>query len=380
MTVQSNRVSNGPTWITRAVVLSLCIAAVPGCQTTPSAAKANKFKIFSARPDVPPPYTSPAVADSPSVPMPEPGPAPTGSDVTVVARPQLVPLPEAHVQSVDAPVAMITEPVEPIARDPKALPEMDKVEPLTYTVKKGDTLWDIARMYGITSKELASFNDIGDPNSLKIGATLQLPPGSKFVPLEKRPPVVKKKPAKSHVAPTEAKKSAADMPPVATHVAPAARESLPEAGKYTVAKDDSLWKISRKFGISIQELKTLNNLHSDLLQPGQVLVLRGDGTSTATAAPGTPPAGDSAAPAAPGASEAGVPMSVPAVDKAADGAPAAGQNLKNLPHYVAQGDTLDSIAEMYRSKVEWIINANPAIKTNEDLKVGKEILVPCPNL
>ena len=42
---------------------------------------------------------------------------------------------------------------------------------------------------------------------------------------------------------------------------------------YTVKSGDSLWKISSTFGINIADLKSINNLTSDVIQPGQELKL-----------------------------------------------------------------------------------------------------------
>ena len=43
------------------------------------------------------------------------------------------------------------------------------------------------------------------------------------------------------------------------------------ATTYSVAKGDTLYGISRKFGISVDELKALNGLSSNNLNVGQVL-------------------------------------------------------------------------------------------------------------
>ena len=45
-------------------------------------------------------------------------------------------------------------------------------------VKKGDTLWDIARKYGMTVNELKSLNNLST-NMLKIGQTLKIKPTEK---------------------------------------------------------------------------------------------------------------------------------------------------------------------------------------------------------
>lgn len=43
---------------------------------------------------------------------------------------------------------------------------------------------------------------------------------------------------------------------------------------YTVAKGDYLWSIAKKFNISVDKLKAMNNLSSNLLQVGQKLIVK----------------------------------------------------------------------------------------------------------
>lgn len=42
---------------------------------------------------------------------------------------------------------------------------------------------------------------------------------------------------------------------------------------YTVVSGDSLWKISQKYGTTVTKIKTANNLTSDVIYPGQKLVI-----------------------------------------------------------------------------------------------------------
>ncbi|MEK7307692.1 MAG: NlpC/P60 family protein [Nitrospirota bacterium] len=51
-----------------------------------------------------------------------------------------------------------------------------------------------------------------------------------------------------------------------------------ETKTYTVKRGDSLWKIARKFSISISGLKSLNHLGIDKLKPGQKLLLEPEET------------------------------------------------------------------------------------------------------
>lgn len=45
-----------------------------------------------------------------------------------------------------------------------------------YIVQQGDSLSVIAQRFGVTTQELADFNGIEDPNSIRVGQTLTIPP------------------------------------------------------------------------------------------------------------------------------------------------------------------------------------------------------------
>ena len=95
-----------------------------------------------------------------------------------------------------------------------------------YVVKKGDSLWKIANSYGISVDALKKANNLTS-NNLDIGQLLLIPGTQKE-----------------------------------------------EAGTtYVVKSGDSLWKIANNYGISVNELKSANNLTSDLLSIGQQLVI-----------------------------------------------------------------------------------------------------------
>lgn len=46
---------------------------------------------------------------------------------------------------------------------------------MTYTVKKGDTLSQIALSYGVNTMDLANANGILNPNYIKVGQVLTIP-------------------------------------------------------------------------------------------------------------------------------------------------------------------------------------------------------------
>lgn len=43
---------------------------------------------------------------------------------------------------------------------------------------------------------------------------------------------------------------------------------------HTVARGETLFAISRRYGVTVRDLKNWNNLHSDLIHPGQKLIVR----------------------------------------------------------------------------------------------------------
>ena len=93
----------------------------------------------------------------------------------------------------------------------------------TYTVQKGDSLWVIANKYGITTEELKSYNNLTS-NLLSIGQILKIPQGK------------------------------------------TSTENI-----YTVKKGDSLWTIANRYNTTVEKIKVLNNLTSNLLSIGQQL-------------------------------------------------------------------------------------------------------------
>lgn len=95
-----------------------------------------------------------------------------------------------------------------------------------YTVKSGDSLWSIAKKFNTTVDDLKKANNLTS-NSLSIGQKLVIPG--------------KKESTSNNV--------------------------------YTVQKGDSLYSIARKYNVDVNALKQANNLSSNLLSIGQVLII-----------------------------------------------------------------------------------------------------------
>lgn len=123
--------------------------------------------------------------------------------------------------------------------------------------------------------------------------------------------------------------------------------SVYAATTYTVKSGDCLWTIANKTGTTVATIKQLNNLNSDLLQIGQLLVL----SSTSNTIP--PPA---------------APVLVPAP------APAPAPTPSGSSIYVVQsGDNLWSISQRYGTTVENIMALNSL--SSDRLQIGDQLIV-----
>ena len=188
----------------------------------------------------------------------------------------------------------------------------------TYKVRKGDTLFQIARDHGTTPKELQAANGLKG-SRLAIGQTLQLPsapdqaayavvpyepksgtsPGR--APLPADPSTVPSKPSEAparqakapvhqatapvHQAtapvdpgmepagPAEAPAGRAQPEIEAVASKPAAAEKPETVQTYTVRKGDTLFQIARRHDTTLKELRAANRLKGSRLAIGQTLVI-----------------------------------------------------------------------------------------------------------
>ena len=155
-----------------------------------------------------------------------------------------------------------------------------------YIVKKGDTLWSIARAYGLTVDKLKSLNNLTN-NNLTIGDSL----------------IVKDSSGNNDNS------SSAD-----------------NNKYYIVKKGDSLYSIAKSNNMTVDELKSLNNLTSNILSIGQRLII------------------------------------------------SSGSNVPNNVYVVRKGDTLWSIANNFNVSVNDLKSANN--KSNNSLSIGEQLIIP----
>ena len=207
----------------------------------------------------------------------------------------------------------------------------------TYVVQKGDTLYSIANKLGTTVSELKKENNLTS-NTLQIGEVLRIPT-KEIYEEEENIYIVKKGDTLYSIA--MANNTTVDELKKANNLTsnilstgqllkiPSAL--LPES-TYIVKKGDSLYSIANKYNTTIDELKRINNLTSNILSIGQVLKLPSD--------------------------------------KASDV-----ENEENTISYTVQkGDSLYSIARKYDTTIDRIKDLNNL--TTNLLSIGQVLLIP----
>lgn len=203
-----------------------------------------------------------------------------------------------------------------------------------YVVKKGDSLWSIARANGLTVDELKSLNNLSS-NVLHVGDTLLI--------------------------------SSADS-----------TGNNGNDNYYVVKSGDTLWSIARKYNLSVNELKALNNLSSNVLNVGQRLIVGKESSNDYVVR-----AGDTLWAIA---RKFNVSVDdIKALNNLSSNNLSIGMTLKIPPYsnkkneetnvyVVKSGDSLWSIARMFNSTVDEIKSLN-GLKSNV-LRIGQRLVVP----
>lgn len=215
--------------------------------------------------------------------------------------------PSMKKKSEPPPLPPVVEAPTEVLPPPPPPPPPAPVAERTYTVKKGDTLSKIARTEGVPLTALLSANNLTMKSIIRPGQILTVP-------------------SREGVAP------------------------LPEGGLYVVAKGDSLSKIARTHGTSVEALAEVNNLTSDIIRVGQKLKI--------------PPPGYVA--------RRRVPLKAAAASKPTTAAvPVSG----GAAYQVQSGDTPGGIAKKFGVKVDDLMRANN-ISDPRKLRVGQTLVIP----
>ena len=117
-----------------------------------------------------------------------------------------------------------------------------------HVVKKGETLFSIAKQYDATVAQIKSWNDLKS-NALHVGQVLVIQEGSSPSTGTSTPP----------------------PPPKTTFL----QNHSNQTQIYTVKKGDYLALIAQRFNMTVGELKSMNHLKSDVIHVGQQLRVAG---------------------------------------------------------------------------------------------------------
>lgn len=151
---------------------------------------------------------------------------------------------------------------------------------MVYTVKRGDSLWDIANQYNVSVNDIVDYNNLGT-TLLQIGQQLLIPNSSGITEDDEMgiTYVVKSGDtlwsiAKRYNVSVDDLKNANNI----TNNLLTVGQNLiiPETGAYKtyiVKSGDSLWKIAQENNINVDDLIKLNDLNSTVLQIGQQLLI-----------------------------------------------------------------------------------------------------------
>jgi LysM repeat protein len=130
---------------------------------------------------------------------------------------------------------VVTPPPTPPATETPAATSLTE-----HTISKGESFYTLGKKYGVGFKAIADANPGVNPNRLKIGDKVKIPPAKTAGTASNN----------GVVAPTVA----ADG-----------------AKSYKVKSGDNLGKIGKQFGVTAKQLRAANNLKTDQIKVGQTL-------------------------------------------------------------------------------------------------------------
>lgn len=127
----------------------------------------------------------------------------------------------------------------------------------TYTVKPGETLYSLSRQFNVSVQQLRQWNHLKG-NAIKVGESLIVRPPEKATP-------------------------AANNKPSGSQPSSFLNGNVSGTDFYTVKSGDNLYKIARQFNMTLNQLKQLNNLSSNVLRVGQRLRVRAQASAPSIA-------------------------------------------------------------------------------------------------
>lgn len=181
---------------------------------------------------------------------------------------------------------------------------------ITHTVQRQETLFSISKQYNVSIAEIKNWNEIS-VNNLQVGEELTIYPSKTSSQGEQSLVVDQETQSNSY---------------------------------YTVKSGDSLYKIAQAFDMTVNELKSLNDLSSNTIRVGQQLTVRGQSSP--------PPS-----------------VAVDDVDSSPQG--------KFVVHTLSESKTLQELLNTFRMDEEEFQALNPN-SNNSNFRKGEKITVLAP--
>ncbi|MEI6056994.1 MAG: LysM peptidoglycan-binding domain-containing protein [Lentisphaerota bacterium] len=296
-----------------------------------------------------------------------------------------VPPPSLNAPNTTANVTEATTPASKAVASPSQTSKSTNQSGVQYTVKKGDSLWKVAKMFNVSVNELAAYNNMDAKSTLKTGLVMKIPPAGLKEPKTITSSKPKQQSTKTSTTPAEKTKTSASQ------------------NKYTVKSGDTIQSVAKSHNISEKRLAKANALDIKAsLKAGQKLIIPAVKASSDTTAKTTPAKSAEKTPAkatnskettlsdkvskpvsapADQTSSQNIPASQPAKQSASPeqtttSSPVATPTANFLPHSVKDGDTWKALSDMYGVSIEDLKKANSTIAGDTQPKAGTVVNIP----
>lgn len=208
-------------------------------------------------------------------------------------------------------------PPEPVVEAPP--PEPEGPPPgFDHALAEGETLWNVARLYGVSVDAIMEANDLDDRDvrRMRRGAVLRIP--------------------------------GVTGPVAATPETPEVLPPLENGAYHRLGEGETLWDVARLYDVSVDDIVTANALDDEavrLLRPGRSIAVPG--------------------------------ITDEAVARATEGREAAGSERRGFRHTVAHGETIWDLSRSFGVSVSEIMAAN-RLDAGEAgaLREGDDIFIP----
>lgn len=259
-----------------------------------------------------------------------------GRTVTIPASFR-APTPEVLDPAIDPRASTAYVPERRIGLPARVAGNSETLERTSHTVRRGQTLAAVAKIYGVSPADLRQWN------ALK---TDRVRPGQRLRVRGVAGPVAITEPAADA---SVASLSASTEPVVIEQLE---QPSSPTTRRHTVRAGETLTAIALQYGVSVAELREWNSIKSKkgTVQRGQRLTIRSDATTLA-------------------ASDAPADVDAPAVERKLASKPA-----RVSSHTVRRGETLSAIARRHGVSIEALRKANRL--EGSTIQAGQRLRLP----